>query len=235
MNISVIIPVYNESPAIRPLFTEVSRALERCTPPVNYEIIFVDDGSTDDTADAVLSIDNSKKRYVRMEKNSGKSSALQKGLNAANHNIIVLMDGDLQDDPSYIPEFLDVLNSGYDCVAGWRHDDKNGFFRKLVSLAAVSIKNRLLKENFKDPIAPLRMFKKSYLEGFEFKPYYHRYLNSLILIRGGRIIEIPVKRRARPFGRSNYRFWSRFIEGIYSLRDIKRLKTTQTKPGQSKT
>lgn len=164
MKIPIIIPVYNEEDNVVILYRRLKNTLEKIKNSLvkDYEIIFVDDGSTDNTYSNISKLKDEKLKIIKFKKNYGKTSALDAGFKHAKGNIIVTMDADLQNDPKDIPKLLKKLFEGYDCVCGWKKVRKDTFIKNISSKIGNHVRRLFLKDGIKDALSPLKVFKKMY-------------------------------------------------------------------------
>ncbi len=202
MKLSIIISVFNEEENIRPLVEQVSIALEG----YDYEIIYVDDGSTDGTLAELKSIKNKCLKFIELRKNYGQSLALMAGIDEAVGDYIITMDGDLQNDPTDIPMMLEIAEKGdWDLVAGLRAKRKDGFFlRKVPSLIANWIIRTTTNVRMKDYGCALKVFKKEIAKDLGLYGELHRFIPVLAHLEGAKITQVDVKHHARRFGKSKY-------------------------------
>jgi dolichol-phosphate mannosyltransferase len=216
VEISVVVPVYNEEDNILPLAAEVSRALAGVTP--NYQLLFVDDGSTDGTWERIAAardIDPSV-RGLRHQKNAGQSAALWTGIQAAEAPVIATLDGDLQNDPADLPALLKEL-AHCDFVCGVRTKRNDSWLRRVSSKIARVARRTALGVDFCDTGCAVRVFRRSALKGvFPFNGL-HRFLPVLVHASGARTLEVPINHRARVAGCSKYGLNNRLWRGIFDL------------------
>lgn len=201
--LSVVICVYNEGPNIRSLAGEIQAALK----DIDFEAIFVDDGSADQTRDEVLSIGDRRFILIELKRNYGQSSALQAGINAAVGEYIALMDGDLQNDPADIPGMLrKCIEEEWDMVAGVRVNRKDGvFLRKLPSKIANAMIRQATGIRMKDLGCTLKVFNAKAIKDIRIYGELHRFIPVLVTLEGyTRITEVQVNHRPRQFGKSKY-------------------------------
>ena len=201
--ISVVICVYNEEPNIGPLSRQIMDALG----DLPYEAIFVDDGSTDRTREEILKIKDERFILAALKRNYGQSSALQAGIDIAEGEYIVLIDGDLQNDPSDIPGMLELAEKeDWDMVAGVRANRKDGMFlRKVPSKIANYMIRQSTGIKMKDLGCTLKIFKKEVLKDIHIYGELHRFIPVLITLEGAtRITQVDVNHRPRQFGKSKY-------------------------------
>ncbi len=226
--ISVVIPVYNEEKSIPELYYELSSVLETLGKP--YEIIFVDDGSTDNSFALMDDIHSRNKniKIIRFRRNFGQSSAILAGFDHAEGDVIITMDADLQNDPTDIPRLLNKINEGYDVVSGWRADRKDPFLsKKLPSKLSNWLARKLTGVNIHDFGCTLKAYRGRTLRNIELYGEMHRYIPALIVRKGFRVTEIKVNHNPRKFGETKYgtlrlfhgfldliniRFWNQYSE-----------------------
>ncbi|MGM0620617.1 MAG: glycosyltransferase family 2 protein [Bacteroidota bacterium] len=201
--LSLVICVYNEEPNIEPLSEQIKQALEG----IDYEAIFVDDGSSDKTCDKVRNINDERFILVELKRNYGQSSALQAGIDQADAEYIALIDGDLQNDPADIPRMLGMMEAdGWDMVAGIRSNRKDGMFlRKLPSKIANYMIRKSTGTKMKDLGCTLKIFTRETIKNIAIYGELHRFIPVLITQEGAtRITQTDVNHRPRKFGTSKY-------------------------------
>ncbi len=216
VEISIIIPVFNEAENILPLAQEVAAAMGR--QPQSHELVFVDDASTDETWHRIQEARrlDPRVRGLRHARNAGQSAALWTGLQATNTPIIATLDGDRQNDPADLPRLLAELGQ-VDFVSGKRVTRQDNFVRRISSRIARWARRTVLKVDFADTGCAVRVFKRAALEGvFPFNGL-HRFLPILVHGNGAKTLEIPVNHRPRIAGISKYGVWNRLGRGIYDL------------------
>lgn len=214
--VSIIVPVFNEADNILPLAREVAAAMQTMSP--GYELVFVDDASTDGTWQKIQEAHqlDSRVRGLRHARNSGQSAALWTGLQATMNPILATLDGDLQNDPADIPRLLQELDR-FDFVSGMRLKRQDTWVRRVSSRIARWARRSALKADFQDTGCAMRVFKRSALEGlFPFNGL-HRFLPILIQGNGAKTLEVPVNHRPRIAGVSKYGVWNRLGRGVYDL------------------
>lgn len=214
--LSVVVPVYNEEDNILPLAAEVRRALEGASP--NFELVFVDDGSSDSTWEKIAAARalDPRVRGLRHQKNAGQSAALWTGIQSAAAPVIATLDGDLQNDPADIPALLQELRS-CDFVCGVRTKRNDSWLRRVSSRTARYARRAALGVDFCDTGCAVRVFKRSALKGvFPFNGL-HRFLPVLVHAAGARTRELPINHRARVAGCSKYGLHNRLWRGIFDL------------------
>ena len=202
MKLSVVVTVYNEEDNVKPLCEQVYASLEG----IDYELLLVDDGSTDDTVKNIKAIANDRTKLLIFNKNYGQSTAMSAGIDAALGDYIVTMDGDLQNDPSDIPHMMAKLEEGeWDVVAGVRAKRKDGFvLRKFPSKIANWIIRTLTDVKLSDYGCSLRVYKKDIAKNLGLYGELHRFIPVLAKLQGARMTEVDVKHHARIHGTSKY-------------------------------
>ena len=202
IKLSVVVTVYNEERNIRPLIEKITSALEG----LEYEIVYVDDGSSDNTLGELYGIQHPRLKVVEFRKNYGQSLALMAGIEQARGEYIATMDGDLQNDPSDIPGMLQLAEeSNYDMVAGERANRKDGIFlRKIPSKIANFIIRNASGVNLRDYGCALRVFRAEIAKDMGIYGELHRFIPVLAHLEGARITQVPVRHHAREFGQSKY-------------------------------
>lgn len=222
MDLSVVIPVYNEEESIEPLYKALTESLVQL--PYNYEVLLVDDGSSDATYIRAVSVAEKDQHFkvIRLKHNSGQTAALHAGFQHTSGNIIITMDGDLQNDPDDIGKFIQKLNEGYDIVLGWRHERKDFFFsRKLPSKIANWLISKVTGIPVKDNGCAIRAYKAEVVQHFPMYSEMHRLMPVITALAGARFTQIKVKHHERQFGKSKYG-----LSRIYKvLLDLVALKT----------
>jgi dolichol-phosphate mannosyltransferase len=231
-DLSVVVPVHNESGNVVPLLSEIVTALRG---KVDFEIVYVDDLSKDDTLSVLK---NAKAQFpelrvVRHLVQSGQSTAIRTGVKAARGTWIATLDGDGQNDPADIPKLIDMHNSSPDTIklfAGWRVDRKDSGSKRWASRWANAIRSRLLRDETPDTGCGIKLFERSAFLDLPYFDHMHRYLPALMQRAGWQVKSVPVNHRPRGTGTSKYNNLNRAIVGISDLRGvswlIKRSKRT---------
>lgn len=212
--LSIVIPVHNEAPNVMQQYYEVSRVLQEID--LAYEIIFVDDGSTDRTFWVLSNIPDKKLVVVKLRRKCGQSAALLAGFDQASGEIIVTLDGDLQNDPRDIPKLLAGIAQGYDCVSGWRYKRKDPVLIKMVSKLSNILHQLLIKDPVHDSGCSLKAYRRECLADLELYGEMHRYIVSLVKLKGFRIGEVKVNHRPRRRGTSKYSLY-KVVKGFLDL------------------
>src|SRR5215831_13267982 len=229
---SIVIPLYNEQTNVRPLYSRIVAAMAELNG--NYEIVFVDDGSRDDTFKILSELCDADSRVtaVRLRKNFGQTAGLQAGFDAAQGEIIISMDGDLQHDPGEIPAFIAKISEGYDIVSGWRLQRQDRWFtRRLPSQIANWLMAKLCGLELHDFGTTFKAYRRDVIKELQLYGELHRFIPALASWSGASIAEIPIKNVARGSGKSNYGL-SRTITVLLDLICIKFLLDYSTKPLQ---
>ena len=219
MDISVVVPAFNEGGNVLPLYEALCDVLKG----IRYEIIFVDDGSTDETYHKLRSIKDKQVRIICHKQNRGQSFALKSGFENARYGFVLTLDADLQNDPADIPHLIEKINEGYDCVCGYRLKGGYGFVKAVSSKIANTVKQIVLRDGLKDISCPLRLFKKECLDGVELFDGSHRFLSYLIQLNGYKVFQIPVNHQVRKAGKSKYGVSNRIFKVLADLLYVKRL------------
>ncbi len=223
--ISVVIPVYNEKDNVAQLAMEVDTALKELT---GYELVYVDDGSTDDTIKAIeeISLNNGSLKLVKHLSNAGQSTALLSGIRSANSAIICTLDGDGQNDPADIPKVLSLYKeqNSPTLVAGNRATRNDTFIRKLSSRVANHVRMRLLDDECLDTGCSLKLFDRDTFLKLPHFNHLHRFMPALFKRAGCQIINVPVSHRARHAGISKYGVGNRLFVGIRDLLGVRWLQ-----------
>jgi glycosyltransferase involved in cell wall biosynthesis len=200
--LSVVVPVMNEEDNIQPLLVAIRAALTE----FDYEVILVDDGSSDDTKKRILQYADDRTVFVELRKNYGQSTAMTAGIDHAKGTFIAMLDGDLQNDPSDIPFMLDLLKKGdWDVVAGNRKNRQDGMMmRKFPSKIANALIRRWTGVYIKDYGCTLKVFRREIAEDLGMYGELHRFIPVLAKMQGARITQVDVKHHSRQFGKSKY-------------------------------
>jgi dolichol-phosphate mannosyltransferase len=225
VDLSVVIPVYNEEENLRHLWPELRGVLEPLD--LAFEVVFVDDGSRDRSAEVIrhLRETDPRVRLVRLKANAGETAATDAGFKAARGRLVVTMDADLQNDPGDIPALLAQLDR-WDAVSGWRVDrgDGDSLVRRLSSRVANRTRNWISDESIQDSGCTFRAFRRECLRGLVLYRGFHRFIPTLLRMRGYRVIEVPVRNRPRRFGRSKYGVLNRVFVATADLLVVRWMK-----------
>jgi glycosyltransferase involved in cell wall biosynthesis len=230
--ISVVVPMRNESPNVQPLHAELTAVLDAFGRP--YEILVIDDGSTDDTFGqlAVLQRTNPRLRVIRFRRNFGQTAAFSAGFAYARGRFIVTSDGDLQNDPRDIPAMIEKIAEGPDIVAGWRKERKDAFLnRRLPSMIANAVISFSTGVKLHDYGCSLKVFRAEVVKPLKLYGEMHRFLPAIAAEQGVEIVEHVVNHRKRIHGKSNYGI-SRTMRVVLDLMTVKFLSSYSTRPLQ---
>jgi len=219
--VSVIIPVFNEEGNVSQLQTELESALRE----VSYEIVFVDDGSDDRTVEKIRR--GSHVRLLRFTKNLGQSAAIYAGLANASGRLLVLMDGDLQNDPKDIPRLLAQIEKGFDLVCGYRLNRKDSWLKRAQSVIANEVRSRFTKDGVRDTGCSLKAMRRECREALVPFNGMHRFIPALVKGLGYKITEIPVNHRRRQSGASKYTFGNRALRATIDMLGVRWLLARQ--------
>lgn len=232
VEVSVVIPLFNEDESISELYERLSRSM--LSTGRNYEIIFVDDGSTDATLEILNHIQNKDARVwvIQLRRNFGQAAAFSAGFDLAHGNVIITMDGDLQNDPADIPKLLEKLDEGYDIVSGWRINRKDVFLtRRLPSKAANAIISKVTGLELHDFGCSLKAYRQEVVKNINLYGELHRFMPAIASWMGIKVAEIPVNHAPRKHGRSHYGL-GRTLKVFLDLITVKFLLDYATRPLQ---
>lgn len=226
VDLSVVIPVYNEEENLPLLWPELRGVLEALG--LGFEVVFVDDGSRDRSAELLRGLreQDPRVRLVRLKDNAGETAATDAGFKAARGRWVVSMDADLQNDPHDIPRMLELLVQ-WDAVTGWRvhRDAGDSRLRRASSRVANRVRNAISDESIQDSGCTLRAFRHECLRDLVLYRGFHRFIPTLLRMRGFRVIEIPVNHRPRRFGRSKYGVMNRVFVAFADLLAVRWMKS----------
>jgi dolichol-phosphate mannosyltransferase len=209
--VSVIVPLYNEEENVPILQAELRAALRG----VDHEFIFVDDGSADRTVERIEAAPNL--RVIRFEKNAGQSAAIYAGLQAARGAILVLIDGDLQNDPADIPKLVGEVSRGADLVCGYRAQRRDTRVKRLTSRIANAVRSRYTKDGVRDTGCTLKAMRRECVGALVPFKGMHRFIPALIKDAGYRLVEITVNHRPRHFGQTKYGLGNRAVRATIDM------------------
>jgi glycosyltransferase involved in cell wall biosynthesis len=221
--LSLVIPAYNEQENVELLLERVGAALQQTQQP--FEVIIVDDGSNDSTPQklAAAMMRYPWLRVLRMVTNKGQSAAFDAGFKAAKGEVIATIDADLQNDPEEIPRLLPLLN-GYDMIAGWRQKRQDTSLRRLQSRIANRIRNWISEEDIRDSACSLKLYKRHCLAGIQLYTGMHRFMPTLVKMRGYTVREEPVKHSPRHAGTAKYGLRNRALRAFVDLLAVRWMK-----------
>lgn len=230
MELSVVVPLYNERANVVPLADAVIAAL--APEGLEYELLLVDDGSKDGTFECAAELPrmHPEVRVVRLRRNYGQTAAMAAGIEHARGRVIVTMDGDLQNDPADIPELLRKLDEGYELVVGWRHDRKDKLWtRKVPSRIANWMIGKVTGVPIKDNGCSLKAYRADLIKEIPLYSEMHRFIPAMASLAGSRIAEIRVRHHARRFGQSKYGL-SRIYRVLLDLLTVKTIIGFASRP-----
>jgi dolichol-phosphate mannosyltransferase len=215
MKISVIIPVFNERENVLPLARELAALKDRLS---DLEILLVDDGSADGTGDEIgrAARENSSIRGIRHLQNRGQSAAMLTGIGAATGEVLVMLDGDMQNNPQDIPRLVDKLRNA-DVVCGYRAKRRDTWSRRVGSRIANAVRNWITRDGIRDTGCSLKAFRRECIGDLPPLNGVHRFMPAYFKLNGRRVVEIPVDHRPRAGGTSKYTNWQRLPRGLLDL------------------
>lgn len=223
VDISVVIPAYNEEANTVALLERIAQAIE----PLgrSFEVIVVDDGSTDQTL-AILKAQKKSHPWLRaitLDGHHGQTCAMDAGFKASRGEVIATLDADLQNDPAEIPRLLQMLND-CDAVTGWRVKRQDPLLRRISTRVANGIRNRLSGESIHDSACSLKVYRRKCLEGLTLYEGMHRFMPTLVKIRGFKVVEVPVSHHPRRAGKAKYGMWNRMFRAFVDLLVVRWMK-----------
>ena len=218
MKLSFVIPVYNEQDSLKQLYSEIIENIKE----YKYEIIFIDDGSTDKSYNILQKLANDDKnvKLIKFRKNFGKSAGLNIGFDAAEGDIVFTMDADLQDDPKEIPQFIKKLDEGYDMVTGWKVKRRDPISKTWPSKLYNKVTSNTFKLKLHDYNCGYKAYKKEVIKELDIYGEMHRYIPALANSLGYKVAEIPVHHRKREYGKTKYGS-ERYLRGFLDLLTVK--------------
>jgi len=217
VELSVVIPAYNEEGSVGPLYEELREVLSASGR--SYEIIFVDDGSTDATFERLRALHEQDPtvKIVKFRSNFGQSAAMKAGFDHAGGEVVVTMDADLQNDPHDIPRLLEKMETDdLDVVCGWRYNRRDPLFKKIFSKFANRLRKAFTSETIHDSGCTLRVYRKDCVKDLDLYGELHRYIPAMLLWKGYRVGDVKTNHRERRLGKSKYN-WMRLIKGFLDL------------------
>lgn len=213
--ISVVVPTFNEEDNVAELHKQILPVCKSFNRP--FEVIFVNDGSSDNTLDELKKLNPVK--IVNFRKNFGQTAALDAGIKTAQGELIIAMDADLQNDPADIPKLIKKLDEGYDVVSGWRKNRKDSFMKKFTSRGANFLRKRLINDGIHDSGCTLKVYKKECFQKVDLYGEMHRFVPAILKLKGYRVGELVVNHRPRTAGVTKYN-WHRTIKGLLDMLSI---------------
>ncbi len=220
-NVSVVVPLYNEEQSVAILQRELTDALTG----LDYEIIFVDDGSRDETVARIAA--DPRIRLLRFEKNAGQSAAIFAGLQAVRSEVAVLIDGDLQNDSTDIPRLLAEISRGADLVCGYRAQRKDTLLKRITSRVANFVRSRFTRDGVRDTGCTLKAMRRDCIGALVPFKGMHRFIPALVKGVGYRLVEIPVNHRPRRFGQSKYGLGNRALRATIDMFGVRWLLSSR--------
>lgn len=231
MDVSVVIPVYNEAESLQTLYQALHDALD--SQPFSWEAVLVDDGSKDESVaklEELARLDPEHMVVVEFRRNFGQTAAMSAGIDEARGEVIVLMDADLQNDPADIPMMLDKMAEGYDVVSGWRANRQDNFTtRTFPSRIANALISKVTGVHLHDYGCSLKAYRREVITSFKLYGEMHRFIPAYANMVGARIVEVPVRHHARKFGQAKYGL-ERIGKVILDLFTVKFLASYSRKP-----
>jgi glycosyltransferase involved in cell wall biosynthesis len=230
MDLSIIVPVYNEQDSLILLYSAVVKAINPLG--CSWELVLVDDGSKDNSAAVLEELnleDPDHIRVIELRRNFGQTAAIAAGIDHSEGEIIVLMDADLQNDPADIPMMLDKINEGFDVVSGWRVDRQDNISRRLPSQIANNLISRATHVHLHDFGCTLKAYRREVITGFRLYGEMHRFIPVYADSVGARITEVPVHHHPRKFGKAKYGL-ERTLKVMLDLVTVKFLSSYANKP-----
>lgn len=214
-NLSVVVPLFNEEENAEELFKRIKRACEELGR--RYEIIFIDDGSSDKTVEKCQNL--SPLKLIKFRRNFGQTAAFDAGIKLAKGNLVVTMDGDLQNDPADIRLLLEELKKGHDVVSGWRWQRKDSFSKKLFSRGANLLRKILINDRIQDSGCSLKVYKRECFRDIDLFGEMHRFMPAILELEGYKVGEVKVTHHPRIHGVTKYN-WKRAIKGFVDMVSI---------------
>lgn len=226
VDLSAVVPVYNERDNLPLLVDELSGVLDLCS--TAWEIVLVDDGSTDGSSDAIarMVLDRPGVRGVHLRANRGQTAAFDAGFKAARGKVVVTLDADLQNDPADIPALLRALEAGtgHDAAVGYRVERQDDWLRRVSSRIANSVRNRISGDDIIDTGCSLKAYHRHCLRDLRLYQGLHRFLPTLLRMEGFRVVQVPVRHRPRRSGLSKYGVWNRVFRAFVDLLVVRWMK-----------
>lgn len=215
MDISVVVPLYNEEGNVEELHRKINEACQKLNK--KFEIIFIDDGSADNTVEKCSKL--SPLKLIKFRRNFGQTAAFDAGFQESKGDIIITLDGDLQNDPADIPKLLNKMAEGYDVVSGWRFDRKDSLSKIIFSRGADKLRKFFIHDKIHDSGCSLKAYKKECFNDLELHGEMHRFIPALLEIDGFKVAEVKVSHYPRMHGVTKYN-WKRAIKGLIDMMSI---------------
>jgi glycosyltransferase involved in cell wall biosynthesis len=232
INLSVVIPVYNEKESVENLCGKLDETLSKMD--LNYEVLLIDDGSTDGTFEKLLKIHDKNKLFkiIRFRKNFGQTAAISAGFDFSEGGVVITLDADLQNDTRDIPILMKKINEGYDIVSGWRVNRKDkAVTRRFPSMVANKMISKLTGVHLHDYGCTLKAYRKDVIKNIDLYGEMHRYIPAIASWMGVSVVEVPVRHHGRKYGKSKYGI-SRTIKVILDIITVKFLLSYSQRPIQ---
>jgi dolichol-phosphate mannosyltransferase len=219
-SLTVVIPVFNEEENIQPLAERLGQTLGNWSG--DFEVLFVDDGSTDGTLDALRQARrrDPRIRIARFRTNLGQTAAMAAGFRLARGRVVVTLDGDLQNDPAEIPRLVKMLDE-WDAVCGIRVQRRDGWWKRMSSRIANRYRNWMTGDDIVDTGCTLKAFRRECVASLELYSGLHRFLPTLLKMRGYRVTQVPVSHYPRRAGKTKYGTWGRLVKGLDDVRAVR--------------
>jgi dolichol-phosphate mannosyltransferase len=223
VSLSIVVPVYNEAENIAPLVERARSALAEW--PGSVEMVFVDDGSTDSTLELLKRAqqDDARIRVAHFRRNLGQTAAMAAGFRLAQGRAVVTLDGDLQNDPSEILRLVGMLED-WDCVCGVRVQRQDSWWKRLSSRIANGFRNWVTGDSILDTGCTLKAFRRECVQQLELYRGLHRFLPTLLKMRGYRVTQVPVSHHPRLHGKTKYGTWERLVKGLADVWAVRWMK-----------
>ncbi|MCB1042750.1 MAG: glycosyltransferase family 2 protein [Acidobacteria bacterium] len=230
MDLSMVVPIYNEESNLLELANRIESAMNQAE-ITQWEVIFVNDGSTDRSQSVLLQLQQRDSRYrvVQFQINQGQTAAMDAGFRYARNPYVLTMDADLQNDPHDFVKLQPHMAEGVGCVCGVRLNRKDTLLKRISSRIANAIRNWLSDEQITDTGCSLKLFRKECLDRLKLYEGLHRFLPTLCKMEGFTVIEVPVSHHARLFGTSSYGVWNRVFKSFFDLLAVRWMKRRQLK------
>ena len=228
--LSIVVPIHNEEPAILPLYDQLTSVLETVARP--YEIIFVDDASTDRSFELLANLveTDARLKVIRLRRNFGQTAALSAGFDEAQGKVVISLDGDMQHDPADIPALLAKIDEGYDIASGWRKNRvDNAIIRKIPSRIANWLMAKISGLDLRDFGTTFKAYRSEILKDVNLYGELHRFIPALASFYGARVAEVPIRNAVRPSGASHYGL-GRTFRVLFDLITLKFLLSYLTRP-----
>lgn len=212
---SVVVPVYNEEDNVQPLFQEIKEVMLKLNEP--FEIIFVNDGSSDSTHQKLKTL--SPIKIIAFRRNFGQTSALDAGIKHSQGDFIITLDGDGQNPPAEIPKLIEKIKQGYDVVSGWRYNRKDNLSKRIISRGADFLRKLFVKDKIHDSGCTLKIYKKKCFKDIQLMGETHRFIPAMLRWQGFKLGEIKVEHLPRKRGYTKYT-WKRVLKGFIDMLSV---------------